>query len=100
MAGERFGRSSAPFSSLLREGIATSLLIIAAMHTEVGLEAGLNPEAFVNDLVAGLPGLRDDVRVILGLDHQLTYLMEAAPRPLLSALERLSNLSSGNFLLA
>ncbi|MEG3082047.1 hypothetical protein U1707_00190 [Sphingomonas sp. PB2P12] len=89
IAEERFGRSSAPYSSLLREGIATTLLIIAAMHEEVGLEAGLDPEAFVNDLVAGLPGLRDDVRVILGLERQLTYLMEAAPRPLLSALELL-----------
>ena len=51
--------------------------------------AGLDPEEFVNDLVANLPGLRDDVRVILGLERQLTYLMEAAPRPLLSALEHL-----------
>ena len=89
IAEERFGRSSAPYSSLLREGIATSLLIVAAMHEEVELEAGLDPEAFVNNLVAGLPGMRDDVRVILGLEHQLTYLMEAAPRPLLSALEHL-----------
>ncbi|MGQ3178119.1 MAG: hypothetical protein ACT6SC_11045, partial [Blastomonas fulva] len=88
-AEERFGRSTAPYSSLLREGIATSLLIIAAMHDEVGLEVGLDPEEFVNDLVGNLPGLRDDARVILGLERQLTYLMEAAPRPLLSALEHL-----------
>lgn len=89
IAEERFGRSTAPYSSILREGIATSLLIIAAMHEEVGLEAGLDPEEFVNDLVANLPLLRDDVRVILGLERQLTYLIEAAPRPLLSALEHL-----------
>jgi hypothetical protein len=87
IAEEPFGRSSEPYSPLLREGIATSLLVIAAMHREVGLETGLDAEAFVNDLVAGLPGLRNDVRVILGLEQQLTYLMEAAPRPLLSALE-------------
>ena len=86
---ERFGKSNAPYSSLLRDGIAESLLIIAAMHEEVGLEASVDPELFVNDLVASLPGLRDDVRVILGLERQLTYLMEAAPRPLLSALEHL-----------
>lgn len=89
MANERFGSSNEPYSSLLREGVATSLLIVAAMHKEVGLEIGMDPEAFVNDLVAGLPGLRDDIRVILGLEQQLTYLMEAAPRPLLSALELL-----------
>lgn len=89
IAEERFGRSAAPYSSLLREGIATTLLIIAAMHEEVGLEVGLDPEKFVNNLVADLPGLRDDVRVILGLEDQLTYLMEAAPRPLLAALEHL-----------
>ena len=86
---ERFGVSNAPYSSLLRDGIATSLLIIAAMHEEVGLEIGTDPEIFVNDLVSELPGLREDIRVILGLEGQLTYLMEAAPRPLLSALELL-----------
>ena len=89
MVEEGFGRSVSPYSSLLLEGIATTLLIIAAMHEEVGLEVGLDPEEFVNDLVANLPGLRDDVRVILGLEQQLTYLMEAAPRPLLTALEHL-----------
>ncbi|WP_242121912.1 hypothetical protein [Sphingomonas lacusdianchii] len=89
IAEERFGRSTAPYSSLLREGIATTLLIIAAMHEEVGLEVGLNPEDFVNNLIASIPGLSDDVRVVLGLERQLTYLMEAAPRPLLSALEHL-----------
>lgn len=89
IAEERFGRSTAPYSSLLREGIATTLLIIAAMHDEVGLDVGMDPGEFVNDVVANLPGLRDDSRVILGLEGQLTYLMEAAPRPLLSALEHL-----------
>lgn len=87
IAEEPFGRSSELYSPLLREGIANSLLVVAAMHKEVGLDTGLDAEAFVNDLVAELPGLRNDVRVILGLEQQLTYLMEAAPRPLLSALE-------------
>ena len=88
-AEERFGKSGAPYGSFLRDGIATTLLIIAAMHEEVGLDVGLDPEAFVNELVASLPGLHNDIRVIFGLDRQLTYLMEAAPRPLLSALELL-----------
>lgn len=87
IAEDSFGRSTQPYSSLLRDGIANSLLVIAAMHKEVELDVGVDPEEFVNNLVAELPGLHNDVRVILGLEKQLTYLMEAAPRPLLSALE-------------
>lgn len=86
---ERFGVSAAPFSSVLRDGIATTLLIVAAMHDEVGLDAIEGPSYFVADLVASLPGLADDHRVIFGLERQLTYLMEAAPDPLLFALEQM-----------
>lgn len=86
IAQERFGVSTAPYSSILRDGIATTLLIVAAMHEEVGLEAMDRPAQFVADLVASLPGLTDDPRVIFALERQLTYLMEAAPDPLLSAL--------------
>ena len=89
IAQERFGVSTAPYSSILRDGIATTLLIVAAMHEEVGLEAMDRPAQFVADLVASLPGLTDDPRVIFALERQLTYLMEAAPGPLLSALEQM-----------
>lgn len=89
IGAERYGTSQTPFSSTLRDGIATTLLILAAMHEEVGLEPIDNPTRFVEDVVAGLPGLRNDPRVILGLERQLTYLMEASPRPLLEALEQL-----------
>lgn len=88
IARERHGTSGAPFSSFLREGIATTLLIVAAMHEEVGFEPVEDPAAYVEDLVRELPGLRDDPRVILSLERELTYLMEASPDPLLDALER------------
>ena len=89
IGAERLGTSDAPYSSTLREGLATTLLILAAMHEEVGLESIADPARFVEDVVADLPGLRNDPRVILGLERQLTYLMEASPRPLLEALEHL-----------
>lgn len=89
IGAERFGVSQAPYSSTLREGIATTLLILSAMHEEVGLESIDDPERFVEEIVANLPGLRDDPRVILGLERQLTYLMEGTPGPLLEALEQL-----------
>lgn len=89
IGAERLGTSDAPYSSTLREGLATTLLILAAMHEEVGLESIDDPTRFVEGVVAGLPGLRNDPRVILSLERQLTYLMEASPRPLLEALEHL-----------
>ena len=85
---ERHGTSDAPFSSFLREGMATTLLIIAAMHEELGFEAVDDPGGFVEGLVHDLPGLRDDPRIVLSLERELTYLMEASPDPLLDALER------------
>ena len=89
VAEERFGVSKAPFSSQLREGVAGTLLMLAVLHEEVALDVGQNPARFVDDLVASLPGLNADYRVILSLERQLPVLMEAAPAPLLLALERL-----------
>ncbi|WP_203310064.1 hypothetical protein [Sphingomonas beigongshangi] len=89
IGAERLGTSDAPYSSTLREGLATTLLILAAMHQEVGLESIDDPASFVESVVANLPGLRDDPRVVIGLERQLTHLMEASPRPLLEALEHL-----------
>ena len=86
---ERFGVSKAPYSSRLRDGVANTLLMLAALHVEVALDVGRDPEAFVRDIVAGLPGLSDDIRIILSLERQLPALMEAAPDPLLSALEHM-----------
>jgi hypothetical protein len=78
------------YSRWLRDGLASTLLHFTFLHDGVGLDvAGLSPEQFATDLVANLPGLRDDARVMASLERQLVWLMEAAPRPLLSALERL-----------
>ena len=86
-AAERLGVATAPYSSFLRDGIATTLLVLAAIHEEVGLGAIADPEAFVRKIVESLPGLNSDMRMILGLEGQLIYLMEAVPDPLLEALE-------------
>ncbi len=89
IAEERFGVSTALYSSQLREGVAGTLLMLAALHEELGLELGQDPVRFVNELIERLPGLNEDPRVILSLERQLPALMEASPDPLLSALERL-----------
>lgn len=86
---ERFGTSDAPYSSWLRGGVANTLLMLAALHEEVGIEAGENPASVVEGLIAGLPGLNSNPNVILSLEQQLPYLMEAVPDPLLAALEQL-----------
>jgi len=86
---ERFGISKAPYSSWLRSGVANTLLMLAALHKEVALGFGRDPKAFVEEVVASLPGLRDDYRMILSLEAQLPLMMEAVPDPLLAALEHL-----------
>lgn len=86
---ERFGVSKAPYSSWLREGLANTLLMLATLCEETNLDVGQDPVEYVNDLVASLPGLRDNYRMILSLERQLPVLMEASPDPLLSALEHI-----------
>jgi hypothetical protein len=77
-------------SEWLRDGLATTLLLIAVLHEEAGLiVTGTTPERFVEDLVAALPGLNLDYRLLASLGNQLPMLMEAAPRPLLGALEQM-----------
>jgi hypothetical protein len=83
-------RTKLRHSEWLRDGLATGLLQIAALHREAELAvAEIPPPAFVDALVQGLPGLARDYRLIASLKNQLPLLMEAAPGPLLSALERL-----------
>ena len=77
-------------SEWLRDGLATTLLIMSAMGKENDLQTPApSPELFVSGLVETLPGLRDDCRVVASLSRQLPMLMEAAPSPLLSALEQM-----------
>jgi hypothetical protein len=89
--GERFyaGLSGKKLkhSDWLRTGLATTLLLIAVFHDEAGLEiVGTTPEAFVNGLVSGIPGLDNDYRAVASLHGVLSLIAEAAPRPLLKAL--------------
>ncbi|MBC2804846.1 hypothetical protein ACC697_04405 [Rhizobium ruizarguesonis] len=87
---EIVGRPNGSHSNFLREGLANTLLMISALQNEIDLDlGGTDASEFVGDLVSSLPGLIDDERVILSLEGQLPLLMEAAPDPLLSALERL-----------
>ena len=77
-------------SGWLRDGLATTLLILSAMGKENSVQTpASSPELFVIELVEALPGLREDYRVIASLSRQLPMLMEAAPDPLLSALEQM-----------
>jgi hypothetical protein len=76
-------------SSWLRDGLATTLLLFAAFEEGAGLHVPGGAQPYVNGLVNSLPGLRKDWRVIASLSHQLPLLMEAAPRPLLEALEQM-----------
>jgi hypothetical protein len=77
-------------SSWLRDGITTTLLILAALGAEnETLINGGSTQDFVDQLVADIPGLRDDYRVIASLSAQLPMLMEASPVPLFLALEHL-----------
>jgi len=77
-------------SSWLRDGLATSLLIIAAIGDKSGVQfAGGTAQRLVNAIIHSIPGLRDDHRVVASLSNELPLLMEAAPDPLLAALEHL-----------
>lgn len=78
-------------SEWLRDGLATTLLLIAVLHEEAGLviSGGITPQGFVDRIIEELPGLRRDHRLLASFRDELPLLMEAAPRPLLSALEHL-----------
>lgn len=78
------------YSEWLRDGLAKTVLLMAALHTELRLTvSGLAPQEFVDSLIASLPGLAENCRRIASLHSELPQLMEAAPRPLLRALEQM-----------
>ncbi len=77
-------------SQWLREGLMTTLLLMAALHKEAGfVVTGSSPQRFVDDIVRGLPNLSTDHRLLESLRGQLPLLAEAAPIPFFEALERL-----------
>jgi hypothetical protein len=77
-------------SEWLRNGLATTLLLIAEFHDDARLHVpDTTPQGFVDRLVGKLPGLDSDYRAIASLYGILPIIAEAAPRPLLQALDRL-----------
>lgn len=77
-------------SRWLREGLMTTLLHMAALHSEAGfVVTGSSPQHFVDEIVRGLPNLSNDHRLIESLRDHLPLLAEAAPIPFFEALERL-----------
>jgi len=76
-------------SDLLREGLATTLLLLAVWEEPAGVPIPKGGgQKLANALVRELPGLASNERVIISLQNQLPLLAEAAPVPLLEALER------------
>ena len=80
-------------SSWLRIGLATTLLLTATLAdaAEIGpaLAPSGGPERWVDDVVAGIPGLMSDISLLSSLSEALPILAEAAPRPFVKALDRL-----------
>src|SRR5208282_6012697 len=73
-----------------RARLATTIALIAVRADEFELNTTpLKPTIFVEELVRALPGLETNYRRIASVGHQLPILMEAAPGPLLLALERM-----------
>lgn len=86
----RFSEPSATYSEWLRDGLATSLLLIAVWQNEARLSLyDGEGQRFANELIDSLPGLSADHRLLASLRDELPLLAEAAPLPLLSALERM-----------
>ncbi len=76
-------------SEWLRRGLSRTLLLISGLHEAARFRTiGTTPEQFVDGVVGGLRDLSLDVRVLASLKSEFPTLIEAAPRPLASALER------------
>jgi hypothetical protein len=76
-------------SEWLRRGLSMTLLLISGLHQAAKFKTiGETPEQFVDRLVATLPGLTVDTRLLASLKSEFPTLAEAAPLPLAAALER------------
>src|SRR5262249_49506946 len=67
--------------------LATTLLQIAVWDKLAEMPITGSGQSFADQVVGAIPGLAADARVLASLRDQLPYLAEAAPDPLLSALE-------------
>jgi hypothetical protein len=78
----------ADYSNWLRDGLALTLVIIAAMHGVAGLHVnGKTPQQYVDEVVAALPDWGRNHHSIIRLGDQAALFAEAAPNPFLMALE-------------
>lgn len=74
----------------LRDGLANTLLLFAAWSEQAGIDlGGESGQDFANRLLADVPGLASDPRVLASLKNELPLLAEAAPDPLLPAIEHM-----------
>ena len=84
------GTSPSGHTEWLREGLATTLLMMAVWWETAGVNlAPDNGQTFADRVVEDLPGLKSDYRLLTSLQRELPLLAEAAPVPLLSALEHM-----------
>jgi hypothetical protein len=75
-------------SEWLRRGLSATLLLISGLHEAAKFKTiGETPEQFVDRVLAAMPGLTADVRLLASLKSEFPKLVEAAPLPLASALE-------------
>lgn len=76
-------------SGWLRSGMAEALLLIVERGRGARLTCVSSPQRYADGIIDGLPGLRNDWRLLASLRDQYPRLMEAAPIPLLDSLEHL-----------
>lgn len=77
-------------SEWLRDGLTTTLLLVAVWEKQAQLAiAPGSGQIFANEVVAALPGLNTNARLLTSLADELPILAEAAPTPFLSALEQM-----------
>ena len=84
-----FAREERPhYSVWLREGLATTLLLLAVWGKLAGVNlGGQSGQAFADATFRDIPNLASDHRLWESLRAELPLLAEAAPRPFLFALE-------------
>lgn len=76
------------YSSWLRDGLATTLLIMAAMPSEDARRIrGRTVQQYIEKILQALPGWGKSYASIARLGEQVVLIAEAAPSPFLSALE-------------
>ena len=80
--------ASSDHSRWLRDGLALTLLMIAAIHKVADLHVkGKTPQQYVDEVVNALPEWGKSHQSIVRLGEQMAAFAEAAPNPFLTALE-------------